>query len=138
MIDQVTVFLPNEPGTLANMSDVLGKAGVQILAIMVADSTDFCSVRLIVDDTPRALDAFHKAGLSAATTKVIAVDVPDVPGGLASVVTRIASADLNIQYAYSCSIRDRAVDVIRVTGDPVAVKLCEIDFHDLALSDLLG
>ncbi len=136
MIDQITVFLPNRPGSLADMSAILGKHDVQVIALMVADSTDFGIVRIIVDKPQVALDAFAEAGLHAATTKVVAMEIPNVPGGLGSVIRELSSADLSIQYAYSCSVGGRAVDIVSVSGDPVQVKLGQFGIPDLRLEDL--
>ena len=131
MIDQLTVFLPNEPGTLAGLARVLGDANVQMHALMVADTADFGIVRIICD-TPRAASlALEKEGFRAATTKVLAVEVDNVPGGLANVLEKLASVRLNVEYAYCASIGDRTVDVLKVTGEPVGAKLVQAGLRDL-------
>lgn len=136
MIDQLTVFLPNEPGTLAKMARVLGDANIQMHALMVADTADFGIVRIICD-TPRAASrALEEEGYRAATTQVVALEVDNVPGGLATALSKIASVRLNVEYAYCASIGDRTVDVIKVTGGPIGAKLVQAGLKDLMPEDV--
>ena len=131
MIDQLTVFLPNEPGRLAGMASVLGEAGIQMHALMVADTADFGIVRIICDTPKAASKALENAGYRAATTQVLAVEVDNVPGGLAKVLHKLAAVRLNVEYAYCASIGTRTVDVLKVTGHPVGAKLVQAGLNDL-------
>ena len=132
MIDQLTVFLPNEPGTLCGLAKALGDANIQMHALMVADTADFGIVRIICDTPKAASRALEAAGYRAATTQVVAVEVENVPGGLAKALERFQEVGLNVEYAYCSSIGNRTVDVIKVTGDPVAEKLARAGVADLA------
>ena len=136
MIDQLTVFLPNEPGTLAAMAGVLGEAGIQMHALMVADTADFGIVRIICDTPCAAKRALDDAGYRAATTKVLAVEVQNVPGGLAKVLRRLADVRLNVEYAYCTSLGGRTIDVLKVTGEPIGAKLVQAGLHDLDPKDV--
>ncbi len=136
MIDQLTVFLPNEPGTLAEMSRVLGDSAIQMHALMVADTADFGIVRIICDTPKAASRALANAGYRAATTQVVAVEVDNIPGGLAKVLAKIASVKLNVEYAYCTSIGTRTVDVIKLTGESVAEKLAQAGLKDLQPEDV--
>lgn len=136
MIDQLTVFLPNEPGTLAQMAQVLGEANIQMHALMVADTADFGIVRIICDTPKRASRALADKGYRAATTQVVAVEVNNVPGGLAHVLRRFARVGLNVEYAYCSSIGSRTVDVLKVTGSPLGAKLVQAGIRDLAPEDV--
>ena len=136
MINQLTVFLPNEPGTLAAMARVLGDANIQMHALMVADTADFGIVRIICN-TPRAAKrALDDAGYRAATTKVVAVEVENVPGGLAKVLNKFADVRLNVEYAYCASIGGRTIDVLKVTGEPIGAKLVQAGLDDLDPKDV--
>ncbi len=110
MIDQLTVCLPNEPGKLAQMSRAMGANNIQIHALMVADTTDFGIIRIVCDAT---------------LTQVVGIEVSDVPGGLGVLLDHLASADLNVEYAYTCPMGGRTVDIVKVTGEPLAIKLRE-------------
>lgn len=136
MIDQLTVFLPNEPGTLAEMAKVLGDAQIQMHALMVADTADFGIVRIICDTPRRASEALEAQGYRAATTQVVAVEVDNVPGGLARLLSRFAKVGLNVEYAYCASIGGRTIDVLKATGGPVGAKLVQAGVRDLAPSDV--
>ena len=136
MIKQVTVFLPNRPGTLEQMSQTLGEANIQVMGLMVADSSDFSCVRLICDQPSRAAGLLGEKGFHAEPTNVVATEVPDVPGGLATVLHRFVSADLNVAYAYCCSFGGRVVDIVCVQGEPVNIKLAQVGFTGLTAQEL--
>jgi hypothetical protein len=120
MVEQLTVFLENAPGRLARMTRVLGDAGVNMQALMVADTAEFGVVRVICDRPGRARDALEDAGFGVTVSEVIAVEIPNRPGGLADVLEVLGTAGMNVEYAY-CFVSpasDAAIDVFRVE-DPV-------------------
>ena len=100
MIDQLTVFLGNKKGRLTALCDTLGKAGVQMHALAVADTSDYGIVRIICDNPTAAVDALTGAGFTASLARILAVQVPDVPGGAAQVFDVLERADASIEYAY--------------------------------------
>jgi len=116
MVMQLTVFLENSPGRLAGLTRALGNADVNMRALMVADTADFGVVRIICDRPDTAKRALEAAGFSVSVTDVVAVEVPDRPGGLADVLEVIGSAGANVEYAY-CFVEPHgsaAIDVFRV------------------------
>lgn len=124
MVMQLTVFLENSPGRLAELTRALGSAGVNMRALMVADTAEFGVVRIICDRPETARKALEAAGFSVSTTDVIAVEVPDSPGGLADVLEAIGSAGTNVEYAY-CFVEpggNAAVDVFRVDDPEAAAR----------------
>ena len=125
MIDQLNVCLPSEPGCLAKMCRVLGKSGVQIHGVMVASNTDFAIARLVVDRPHATCAKLRTLGYDASTCKVAALRVDNVPGGLATLLDRLHSSDLTVAYAYSCSVDGDTIDIVRVQGEPVELKLVE-------------
>ena len=100
MIDQLTVFLENTRGRLTSLCRALGDADIQMHSLALADTTDYGIARIICDDPKGAVAAISEAGFTANLTKVVAVEVPDVPGGLASVLDALDNADINIEYCY--------------------------------------
>ncbi len=100
MIDQLTVFLENTKGRLTAMCRALGDANVQMHALALADTTDYGVARIICDDPRGAAAALADAGFVANITKVVAVEVPHVPGGLADVLECLEKANVNIEYCY--------------------------------------
>ncbi|PKQ21327.1 MAG: amino acid-binding protein [Actinobacteria bacterium HGW-Actinobacteria-6] len=123
MIQQISVFLENKSGRLAELTRALGNANVNMRALMVADTAEFGVVRVICDVPHRALGVLDAAGFGATITDVIAVEVPDRPGGLADVLETLDAAGMNVEYAY-CFVEptgEAAVDIFRV-DDPLAAE----------------
>lgn len=100
MIDQLTVFLENSKGRLTSLCRTLGSAGIQMHSLALADTADYGIARIICDDPQGAAKALSDAGFTANVSKVVAVEVPDVPGGLAQVLDALDAADVNIEYSY--------------------------------------
>ncbi len=100
-VRQVSVFLENKAGRLAEVSKLLGAAGINIRALSVADTSDYGILRLIVDDPAKAVEALVRQGFSASETEVIAVEVPDKPGGLGYVLEVLEVKGVNVEYMYA-------------------------------------
>lgn len=138
MIDQVSVFLENTAGRLAELTRTLGDAGIDMHALMVADTSEFGVVRIICDRPVRAKNALEGAGFGVSVTQVVAVEVPDRPGGLADVLETLGSAGLNVEYAY-CFVRSvgaSAVDVFKVDAAGAPGILRDAGFTVLEAADL--
>ena len=102
-IKQISVFLENKAGTLNEMLGIIRAADVNLLALCIADTTDFGIVRLIVasDDVDKCLAALREAGLIARETNIICLRVSHEPGAFARVLNLLADAGVSIEYAYS-------------------------------------
>lgn len=101
MAKQISVFLENKAGRLSHVTRVLGEAGINIRALSIADTSDFGILRLIVNDPDKAYRILKEAGFTVSETEVIAVQVPDSPGGLATVLEQMTVENLNIEYLYA-------------------------------------
>ncbi|MEN6350653.1 MAG: ACT domain-containing protein [Syntrophomonas sp.] len=101
MAKQISVFLENKAGRLSNVTRVLGEAGINIRALSIADTSDFGILRLIVNDPAKAYQILKEASFTVSETEVIAVQVPDSPGGLATVLEQMTAENLNIEYLYA-------------------------------------
>ena len=113
-IKQLSVFVENKKGTILDVTKSIAEAGVDIRALSVADTQDFGILRLIVSDIEKAKDALSEGNCVVSVTKVIAVSVSDVPGGLSKVLELLAEADINVEYVYA---------FITVSGQHVYVVL---------------
>ena len=100
-VEQISVFLENKAGRLAEATGVLARAGVSIRALALADTSDFGVLRLIVDDSDKAREALRHDGFTVTKTDVVAVEVPDRPGGLHEILTLLDRAGLNVEYMYA-------------------------------------
>ena len=100
-VEQIAIFLENKSGRLAEITSILADKGINIRALSVADTADFGILRLIVDKVEEAKTVLKDNGFTVGKTMVIAVQVPDRAGGLASVLKIIDAADLNVEYMYA-------------------------------------
>lgn len=101
MAKQISVFLENKVGRLAHVTRVLGEAGINIRALSIADTSDFGILRLIVSDPGKAYQILKDNRFTVSETEVIAVQIPDSPGGLAGVLEQMTEQDLCIEYLYA-------------------------------------
>jgi len=97
---QLSVFLANKPGMLADVCAELAKANVNIFALTISDTADHSVVRMVVSDTQRALAIFEERGVLVVASKVLLIENSNKPGALARIATRLAKAKINIEYAY--------------------------------------
>jgi hypothetical protein len=100
-VEQISVFLENKAGRLAEVTKVLGEAKINIRALSLADTTDFGILRLIVDQYDKAREVLKQHGFTVGKTEVVAIEVPDRPGGLAWVLQILSDSDVNVEYMYA-------------------------------------
>ena len=114
-VEQISVFLENTSGRFAEVAGVLADAGVNIRALSLADTAEFGILRLIVDQNDRAKQALKEGGFTVARTEVVALEVPDRPGGLARILRGLDDAGINVEYMYAFVRRsgDNAILVVR-------------------------
>lgn len=125
MVKQISVFLENKAGRLASVTRTLGDAGINIRALSIADTSDFGILRLIVNDPPRAYRILKESGFTVSETGVVAVKIPDCPGGLASVLEVMAAASINIEYLYAFvgTTAEDALVIFKVEDAEQALKV---------------
>jgi hypothetical protein len=99
-IRQLSLFLENRPGQLRVPCQALGDAGIDILTLALADTQQFGILRLVVKEWTRAKAVLEQVGMVVNVTDVLAVDVPDRPGGLAAVLQAFEDAGLGVEYMY--------------------------------------
>lgn len=100
-VKQISVFLENRPGCLHEMTKALAEAGIDLRGLSLAETSDFGIVRLIVDDVLGTANTLKEAGFVASLTDVLAVEVPNVPGGLNRVLEILDGAGINVEYMYA-------------------------------------
>ena len=99
-LTQISVFLENKQGRLFDVCQLLGKTRINIRALTVAESDDFGILRIVVDRPDDAAAALKKGGFVANLTEIVAVEIGDQPGGLASVLEVLGKHGLNVEYMY--------------------------------------
>ncbi len=99
-IKQISITLENLPGVLMDISERLGVEGINIRAISVAETQDTADVRFVSDNPVKTINVLRSIGLSVVERDVIAVEVPDHPGGLVAVLRPLKAANINVLYLY--------------------------------------
>lgn len=100
-IKQISVFLENRPGRLKQLTHILAENHVDMRALSLAETKDFGIARLIVDDVFQAVSILKEADFIASLTSVLAVEIPDEPGGLDQLLSIFSEAEVNIEYMYA-------------------------------------
>ncbi len=100
-VEQISIFLENKSGRLAEVTRTLSEADVNIRALSLADTSDFGVLRLIVNDNEKAKDALKNNGFTVNVTDVVAVEVTDKPGGLHNILGILRGQGINVEYMYA-------------------------------------
>ncbi|MGA9070401.1 MAG: hypothetical protein WB424_09115 [Terracidiphilus sp.] len=138
-IHQLSLFVENKPGHLTAPALLLAREGVDIRALYLADTEQFGIVRLIVSNLPKAMELLQANGFVAKVTEVLAVEVPDHPGGLADVLGALDGSGLNIEYMYAfpylCG--GRAILIFRFNDPDAAIARLQAKSINLVAGDEL-
>ena len=123
-VKQISAFLENSKGTLAALTQVLGEAGVDMIALSIADTENFGILRMIASDTDAAVSALRKAGYTAKVTEVLAVAISDEPGGLHKALSLFDQRGISVEYLYSFLRRmdGRALIILRPDNKEAAAQ----------------
>lgn len=126
---QISIFLENKAGRLAEVTGILAGAGVNIRALALADTSDFGVLRLIVDDNQKAESALKQGGFTVSKTDVVAVEVDDRPGGLHHILDLLQNAGINVEYMYAFVQHSgtNAVMIFRFDQPDEALKVLTAD-----------
>ena len=127
LITQISVSLDNVPGAFSRISELLGREGVNIRAISVADTSDISTVRFVVDDPEKALNILKGNGYTPRQTDVIAVETPDHPGGVNAVLKTHMNSGINVHYLYQHlgRVNNNAIVILGVDRTEDAQKVLE-------------
>lgn len=138
-VKQISAFVENKPGQLAKFTDVLTKHGIDMRALSLAETEDFGIVRIITDDSYKTACVLKDEGYIFSITPVIAVEIPDTPGGLNKVLHLLNDQGINVDYTYAFTARkqDVAYMIFRVTdNDAAAEVLSDNGIRLLTLEDI--
>lgn len=126
-VDQLSIFLENRAGRLAEVTRILSEADVNIRALSLADTSDFGILRLIVSDFDKAKDNLKAGGFTVGRTTVVAVEVPDKPGGLHKILDMLRDAKVNVEYMYAFVNQSstNAVIIFRFDRTDQAIELLQ-------------
>lgn len=112
-VKQLSVFLENKTGRIAEVTSILAEANVNIRALSIADTSDFGVLRMIVDDNEKAKQALNEKGLTVGQTDVLAIEVEDKPGGLHRILHLLQKEGINVEYMYAF-VQQKAQNAIMI------------------------
>ena len=124
-VEQMSIFLENKPGGLEKVTRILRDVNINIRTMAVADTSDFGIVRMIVNNVETATRVLKENGFTVSRTTVVAVEVPDRPGGLHSILEVIAKENVNIAYMYAFVEKsgENAVIIFRLDAPERAIEV---------------
>lgn len=133
LLNQLSIFVENRPGRLAEITKMLGDAEVDIRALSIADTTDYGILRLIVDRPERAMEVLKKENMTVSLTNVIAVAIDDKPGALSSAIQVLSKEGITVEYMYAFlnPTADTACVILRVEDNQRAIQV--LTDHHVAL-----
>jgi len=123
---QISVSLENAPGKFLAISEFLGAEGINIRAISVADTSDISTVRFVTDNPQKTVNVLKSHGYSIKETEVLAIEVPDHPGGLQAVLKPLKAADINVLYLYTYLGRGESSQPIVIVGVNKTTEAMEV------------
>jgi hypothetical protein len=124
-VEQISIFLENKPGGLEEVTRILKDANINIRTLNLADTSDFGILRLIVNDVEKTSKVLKENGLTVSRTTVVAVEVPDRPGGLHSILDVLSKNNINVQYLYAFVEKsgENAVIIFRFDNPDAAIDV---------------
>ena len=124
-VEQISIFLENKPGGLELVTRVLRDAAINIRALSLADTSDFGVLRLIVNDAEKAKQVLKENGFTVGRTSVVAVLVPDRPGGLHGILEVLSKENVNVEYMYAYVERsgEHAIIIFRFNATDRAIEI---------------
>ena len=139
-IHQISVFLENRAGQLAEITGVLAENGIDLRALNIAETTDYGVVRLIVSDPIKASTILLEHGFILTMTPVVATSVVDRPGGLAALLKVLAEKNVDVQYMYSIfgQVDGKAHMIFRVSDSDKLVELLKDTGFESISAETLG
>ena len=124
-VKQLSVFVENRPGRLSAVTETLASAGINIRAVSIADTKDFGIMRIIVNDTDKAVAVLKENSFIASAANVIAVMAEDKPGSMASIMKTLYSENISVEYMYAAFInkeKGSACLILRVDNNEAAAE----------------
>lgn len=126
IVKQLSIFLENKPGVLARLCETFSDQKINIEGLSVSDTVDHAVVRLITNNPAKACAVLESAGVLVVETDVLALNLPDKPGQLASIARALSKAKVNIEYAYGTTEAAGGTLILRVSDIKKATKVLKL------------
>lgn len=138
-LKQLSIMIPNQPGALVRICEILQKAQINISTLTLADTADFGILRLIIKDWEAAKNALESNALVVKVSDVLAISIPNEPGGLLGILNTLNSNKINVEYMYGFSLATgkQSVQIFRLNDPDHAIDIlnkahiCVLDSGEL-------
>src|SRR5690349_1851814 len=134
-LKQLSIFLENKPGALSRACRLLGNAGINIQTFALADTQQFGILRLVVHDWEKAKRLLEEQSFAVKVTEVVAVEVPDRPGGLAEVLETIERVQVNVEYVYAFTAKQDGKGLMLFRFDQPEKAIAKLQAGNLTTVD---
>jgi len=124
-IRQLSVFLENKTGHLNEILSVLAKNNINIIALTVADSSDYGLLRAVVSDPQKAFKVLHEAGFIVRVHEIISIEMSAAPGSMSHILNLFTAADIAIEYVYAFSFGSKSILILRVDKSEKASEVIQ-------------
>jgi hypothetical protein len=131
IIHQLSVFLENKSGRIAEVLEALGRENIRITALSMADTTEFGILRLIVSDADKAKELLKKSNFTVNITEVISVMAPNEAKHYARVLKILSDQDISVEYTYAYSVGDKSIIILRCSNTEEAIAA--LKSHEMEL-----
>ena len=137
IIKQLSVFLENKAGRLTELTGILGRAGINMTALSIADTSEFGIIRTVVSDPEKALQILKEHNFSVSLTDVVCLTTPNKPGALAQALEILSVEGISIEYMYAFSIGEEAFIIMKTEDINRTIQvLKENDMHLVKAAEL--
>lgn len=123
MIKQISIFLPNHPGVLVDLTKLLTDHSINLRTLTISETTDYGILKIMVDKTSECIQLLERESYLTAVTEVIAIEIPDKPGSLHEVIKLLGENEINIDYLYSTIVKNGAIIILRVSDNKKVIEL---------------
>lgn len=129
MVEQISVFIDNRPGRLAELCKIMGKNDVDIRALQLVEAGEFGLVRMITDNNEKSTALLKEAGMSFNKTEVLGVLMEDKPGSMGEISSLLSDASINIEYAYAfiTKIEKKAILILKVSNLEKSIEILKVN-----------
>ena len=122
-IRQLSVFLENKTGHLNQILSVLAQKNINIIALTVADSSDYGILRAIVSDPEKALEALRAEHFTVRVQEILSLEMGAAPGSMSHILDLFTAADICIEYVYAFSFGSKSILIIRTDNSEKAIEI---------------
>lgn len=123
-VKQISIFIENKPGALAEVTKFIAESKINLKALSIADTQEFGILRIITDNPDNARELLKNEGYTVTATSVLAVELSDTPGSMASILAVLSDAGVSVEYTYAfmSNVQNKAYMIFRVDNNDKATN----------------